>query len=195
MVGSAWWALSTATTWMYFQTSCRSGWVLSLSPSHPDRPGGHKASAVWVWVEFLHFSMHCLPSPPPTTHVANYWQDIYSIDWSALSYHEPCHCAHQIKLWCFDMFCTLMQITLGDVGHGLTSTARWGEAVEGESLNLLTYVSERNDQTQVKCLKTIAKKYGFLTQIQLELFHIAYNPWLEKARTWTWKFPFWALGT
>lgn len=33
MVGSAWWALSTATTWMYFQTSCRTGWMLSLSPS------------------------------------------------------------------------------------------------------------------------------------------------------------------
>ena len=69
-----------------------------------------------------------------------------------------------------------MQIILGDVGHGLTSTALWGEAGEGESLNLLTYVNEWNDQTQVKCLKTIAKKYGFLTQIQFELFHIVYNP-------------------
>lgn len=39
--------------------------MLSLSPSHPDQPGGHKSSLVWVWVELLHFCMHCPPASLP----------------------------------------------------------------------------------------------------------------------------------
>lgn len=78
-----------------------------------------------------------------------------------------------------------MQIILGAVGHGLTLATQWGKAGEGESLNLLTGISEQNAKIQVKCLKTIAKKYGFRTQMQLELFHIVNNPWLVKARTRT----------
>lgn len=144
---------------------------------------------------------------PPTfvTPLTHYGQDIFSIDWSALSHHEPCHCARRIKAWCFDILCTLMQII-----PWRCRAVAWSRAHGGESLYLPRVTKNRgsantHERTQrsntsngeltgIK-LKTHCWKRGFITQIEFELSNIRYNWWLETVCTWSRKFPFWTLET